>query len=131
MWFYRQWREEGLAPTLALREAQRWLRDTTNREKAVYFGQDDPELLELLELAGLRMPATVAAGFFSEAISRTEGLERRSSNVLGLLRAVENRCNQCEANLRRLNLVAGGRSCSIPVGLRNGCSDLGRPERIT
>jgi hypothetical protein len=60
---------------LALREAQRWLRDTTNREKAVYFGQDDPELLEL---AGLRMPATVAAVFFNEAISRTERLDART-----------------------------------------------------
>src|SRR5262249_4692157 len=37
--FYRLWRDEGLAPVFALREAQRWLRDTTNREKAEYFGR--------------------------------------------------------------------------------------------
>jgi tetratricopeptide (TPR) repeat protein len=32
--FYRAWRENGLEPAEALRRAQRWLRDTTNSEKA-------------------------------------------------------------------------------------------------
>jgi CHAT domain-containing protein len=73
--FYRLWRQDGLAPVLALREAQRWLRDTTNREKAAYFGQDDPELLEL---AGLRMPQMIAADFFSRTFSDAEGLEART-----------------------------------------------------
>ena len=73
--FYRLWREDGVAPALALREAQRWLRDTTNREKAAYFGQDDPELLEL---AGLRMPQMIAADFFSRTFSDAQGLEART-----------------------------------------------------
>jgi len=32
--FYRLWRHEGVAPVEALRRAQRWLRDSTNGEKA-------------------------------------------------------------------------------------------------
>ena len=31
--FYQSWRTGGLQPAAALREAQRWLRETTNREK--------------------------------------------------------------------------------------------------
>jgi CHAT domain-containing protein len=31
--FYALWRGEGLEPAQALRQAQRWLRDTTNRDK--------------------------------------------------------------------------------------------------
>ena len=58
--FYRLWREEGLAPVAALREAQRWLRDTTNREKAEYFKRDAPAL------AGFRMPEMVAVALFTD-----------------------------------------------------------------
>ena len=58
--FYRLWREEGLAPVAALREAQRWLRDTTNREKAEYFKRDAPVL------AGVRMPEAVAVELFAD-----------------------------------------------------------------
>ena len=65
--FYRLWRTDGLAPALALREAQRWLRDTTNREKADYFRRDVPALS-----AG-RMPEMVAASFFNEATERRPG----------------------------------------------------------
>ena len=35
--FYDLWRKEGLTPAEALRQAQRWLRDTTNGEKRAYF----------------------------------------------------------------------------------------------
>lgn len=35
--FYRQHLREDLHPAVALRQAQRWLRDTTNAEKAAYF----------------------------------------------------------------------------------------------
>ena len=35
--FYHCWREDKLSPAQALRAAQRWLRDTTNIEKAEYF----------------------------------------------------------------------------------------------
>jgi len=58
--FYRLWREEGLVPVAALREAQRWLRDTTNREKAEYFKRDAPVL------AGVRMPEAVAVELFAD-----------------------------------------------------------------
>ena len=58
--FYRLWRVDGLVPALALREAQRWLRDTTNREKAEYFQRDVPVL------AQFRMPALTAASFFTD-----------------------------------------------------------------
>jgi len=62
--FYRLWREDGLAPALALREAQRWLRDTTNREKADYFRRDIPTL------STGKMPEMIAADFFSRATMR-------------------------------------------------------------
>ncbi|MBM4430644.1 MAG: CHAT domain-containing protein [Chloroflexi bacterium] len=58
--FYRLWRADGLVPALALREAQRWVRDTTNREKADYFQRDVPVL------AQIRMPALTAASFFTD-----------------------------------------------------------------
>jgi CHAT domain len=35
--FYRCWRQEQMAPSDALREAQQWLRDSTNDEKAAHF----------------------------------------------------------------------------------------------
>jgi CHAT domain-containing protein len=37
--FYRRWRWDGVAPPQALREAQQWLRDTTNGQKADLYGQ--------------------------------------------------------------------------------------------
>ena len=65
--FYRYWREEALSPAQALHAAQRWLRDTTNGEKAEYFRRYSPEL------SGLRMPEAAAAEFFSEVMSRDLG----------------------------------------------------------
>jgi CHAT domain-containing protein len=35
--FYRGWRWQGLTPAVALRGAQRWLRDTSNAEKRSHF----------------------------------------------------------------------------------------------
>ncbi len=35
--FYAYWRVEQLEPVEALRQAQHWLRDTTNGEKVAYF----------------------------------------------------------------------------------------------
>ncbi len=35
--FYDLWRDEGLTPIEVLRQAQLWVRDTTNKEKADYF----------------------------------------------------------------------------------------------
>jgi CHAT domain-containing protein len=62
--FYRLWRTDGLAPALALCEAQRWLRDTTNREKADYFRRDIPTF------SPDKMPEMIAADFFSQATMR-------------------------------------------------------------
>jgi CHAT domain-containing protein len=62
--FYRLWREERLEPPEALRRAQIWLRDTTNREKADTFRRDVPALS-----AG-KMPEMIAADFFSQAAAR-------------------------------------------------------------
>ncbi|OQX05442.1 MAG: hypothetical protein BWK80_52155 [Desulfobacteraceae bacterium IS3] len=36
-YFYESWRKQGMSPPEALRQAQIWMRDTTNREKQEYF----------------------------------------------------------------------------------------------
>ncbi len=41
--FYRFWRDDRLEPSLALRRAQQWLRDTTNGEKLAYFRDHVPQ----------------------------------------------------------------------------------------
>ena len=41
--YYDLWREEGLTPFEALRQAQIWVRDSTNKEKADYFKRFLPE----------------------------------------------------------------------------------------
>ncbi len=64
--FYRLWRKEGLAPAEALRAAQIWLRDTTNREMAEYFKQDVPAL------AGYRMPEAVAADLYVDRMLQAD-----------------------------------------------------------
>jgi CHAT domain-containing protein len=46
--FYQLWREQGMAPPTALRMAQRWLRDTTNRTKVQDLTSGlDPALADL------------------------------------------------------------------------------------
>ena len=42
--FYDLWRKEGLEPPEALRQAQIWLRDSTNAEKEAFFRHALPEL---------------------------------------------------------------------------------------
>jgi CHAT domain-containing protein len=42
--FYDLWRKEGLEPPEALRQAQIWLRDSTNTEKEAFFRDALPEL---------------------------------------------------------------------------------------
>jgi CHAT domain-containing protein len=70
--FYRLWREDGMSPASALREAQRWLRDTTNQQKIDYFGQDIPDYVPMAE----RMSAETAGNFFS-AVLRKGGLDAK------------------------------------------------------
>jgi CHAT domain-containing protein len=62
--FYPRCREDRLSPVQSLRAAQRWLRDTTNREKAEYFKRYSPAL------SGMRMPEAAAVDFFTQAMSR-------------------------------------------------------------
>ena len=52
--FYDLWRIEGLEIDQALRQAQQWVRDTTNGEKVAYFKAAIPEL------AGVKLPGSVA-----------------------------------------------------------------------
>jgi CHAT domain-containing protein len=64
--FYELWREEGMAPPAALAAAQRWVRDTTNAEKAAHF----------VLPGGAKMPATVAEPFFEAVFAAGDGDER-------------------------------------------------------
>jgi len=47
--FYDGWQHEQLEPAQALRAAQRWVRDTTNREKRAYFRDQRPDFFRVLE----------------------------------------------------------------------------------
>jgi CHAT domain-containing protein/tetratricopeptide (TPR) repeat protein len=61
--FYRGWRAEQLPPAQALRTAQRWVRDTTNREKADYFRRYSAPLSNTAMYKG------TAAAFLTEGMS--------------------------------------------------------------
>ncbi len=52
--FYDLWRTDGLAPSAALRQAQRWLRDSTLRDFETYLKQPLPEFV------AQRLPADIA-----------------------------------------------------------------------
>ena len=58
--FYDLWRQVGLPPAEALREAQQWVRDTTNGEKVEYFKQPLPEF------AATRMPVETADSLYKQ-----------------------------------------------------------------
>jgi len=53
--FYDLWRIEGLEIDQALRQAQQWVRDTTNGEKVAYFKAAIPELV------GAKLPGSIAS----------------------------------------------------------------------
>jgi CHAT domain-containing protein len=48
--FYDLWRKDDQEPTLALRQAQQWVRDTTSQQKAKYFEKTNPDLFSFLIL---------------------------------------------------------------------------------
>ncbi|MCY7406927.1 MAG: CHAT domain-containing protein, partial [Alkalinema sp. CAN_BIN05] len=48
--FYDFWRKDDLEPSIALHQAQLWVRDTTSQEKANYFKPTQPELFQKLIL---------------------------------------------------------------------------------
>jgi CHAT domain-containing protein/tetratricopeptide (TPR) repeat protein len=66
--FYRFWRKDDLAPACALRAAQRWLRDTTNQEKAEYFKKYNDEV------SGTRTHEGAAVNLISQFMSRDPDL---------------------------------------------------------
>jgi CHAT domain-containing protein len=68
VYFYAGWRKNGkdkLSPAQALRAAQQWLRDTTNKEKAEYFKRYSPRLS-----GGVRLHEAAVLDFFNEMMSR-------------------------------------------------------------
>jgi CHAT domain-containing protein len=48
--FYDLWRKEHLEPSVALRQAQLWVRDTSSQQKAKYFQATHPDLFQSLIL---------------------------------------------------------------------------------
>ncbi|MEL7354111.1 MAG: CHAT domain-containing tetratricopeptide repeat protein [Cyanobacteria bacterium J06560_5] len=60
--FYNLWRTKGLEISQALRQAQQWVRDTTNGEKAAYFKDFVPTQ------STTRMPASVANHLYKSLI---------------------------------------------------------------
>ena len=64
--FYEYWHNEGLTPVHALRAAQCWLRDTSNRQKEAYFEQFSPARSGV-QIPGAHMPETVALAFVAKA----------------------------------------------------------------
>ena len=60
--FYELWKGDGLEPPEALRQAQFWVRDTTNGQKAEYFKSFLPEF------SGERMPVHVADTLYKASI---------------------------------------------------------------
>ncbi|BAY10866.1 CHAT domain-containing protein [Calothrix sp. NIES-2098] len=60
--FYDLWRVEGLEIAQALRQAQQWVRDTTNGEKVAYFKASLPEF------AQVKMPADTASFLYKSVL---------------------------------------------------------------
>jgi CHAT domain-containing protein len=58
--FYELWREEDFAPPEALRQAQIWLRDSTDGQKKAFFRKD------MVEYASPKLPSESADIFFKE-----------------------------------------------------------------
>jgi CHAT domain-containing protein len=66
--FYDLWQRGERQPlSQALRQAQCWLRDTTNREKAEYYRKEIPRP------GGTKLPAAVATEFFGQMGVRRRG----------------------------------------------------------
>ena len=78
--FYRLWRQEGLEPCEALRQAQLWVRDTTNREKSDCFGQDvsGQVVLSPTDPSTTKMGEGIASEFFGHVMTHSDGLDTRS-----------------------------------------------------
>ena len=73
--FYDLWRDEGATPVQALRQAQQWVRDTTNQEKADYFATYVPAWQPS---GATKMAAGVAAEFFNTMELHKDGPTART-----------------------------------------------------
>lgn len=60
--FYDYWQNDNLTPPQALRNAQQWVRDTSNGDKQAYFKGFLPEL------TGNRMPSSTADYLYKAVI---------------------------------------------------------------
>ena len=58
--FYELWKRDGLEPPEALRQAQLWIRDTTNGEKASYLKDSVPQV------SSERLPGFVAEAVYEQ-----------------------------------------------------------------
>jgi CHAT domain-containing protein len=74
--FYALWRGEAMAAEKALQQAQIWLRDTANEEKAEYFKISLPEFSQAATSAAIsyKLPTEVAEVLFQDSILRPLGL---------------------------------------------------------
>lgn len=75
--FYDLWRGEDLEPAEALHQAQIWLRDTTNGEKAAYF-QQEMTRETMPETLKTRLPADVAAHISIQTLLHEDGRDARA-----------------------------------------------------
>jgi CHAT domain-containing protein len=73
--FYDLWQSKGVEPVYALRQAQQWVRDTTNREKANYFAV---HLAEGQPSGTTRMSAGVATDFLNKMWDFKDGPDART-----------------------------------------------------
>lgn len=65
--FYDLWRKDGLEPREALRQAQIWLRDSSDGEKQEFFKKDLPEF------STNKMPGESADTFFKDVVFNDPG----------------------------------------------------------
>jgi CHAT domain-containing protein len=72
--FYRRWRWEGLAPATALQQAQQWVRDTTNEDKARVYE-------EALAAAAGWLPSEAADAFLDEVMLGREPDDRDQAGL--------------------------------------------------
>ncbi len=70
--FYELWRDEGLSPAQALQGAQRWLRDTTSREKWAHFQQFLPDQALLAQRTKDLTPEVADAFFKAMVLSEPD-----------------------------------------------------------
>src|SRR5436309_4025668 len=62
--FYELWRKGGMEPVAALRAAQLWVRDTTNRDKAEYYKEFVPQL----QTTAAKMAGSTAERLYQEIV---------------------------------------------------------------